>query len=104
MPAIDRMDAALEVSPLTVLMRGVLEWTFPDDCLQRLYDQAPRCWTRQLTIQSLFRLVTEVVSGSRTAIFAAFQADQAQAKPTINVSAQAVYDKLGRMPPEFGAS
>jgi L-aminopeptidase/D-esterase-like protein len=30
--------------------------------LQSLYKQAPRCWTRELTIQALFRLVTEVVA------------------------------------------
>jgi hypothetical protein len=98
------MDVAAEISPLTVLVRGVLEWALPDDRLRALYEQAPRCWTRSLTIQALFWLVIEVVSGVRNAVFAAYQADQARANPTITVSSQAVYDKLGRMPKEFGTS
>jgi hypothetical protein len=97
------MEAALEISPVTVLVRGVLEWTFPDERLQALYEQAPRCWTRQLTIQALFRLVTEVVAGARNAVHAAYQADQARPDPSISVSAEAVYGKLGRMPHEFGS-
>lgn len=103
MPALDRMDAAVEVSPVTVLVRGILEWAFPDECLQALYEQAPRCWTRTLTIQALFWLIIDVVAGAKNAVFAAYQADQARDEPTITVSHQAVYDKLGRMPHEFGS-
>ena len=104
MPTRNRMDVAAEISPLTLLVRGVLEWALPDDRLQALYQQAPRCWTRSLTVQGVFWLVTEVVSGVRNAVFAAYQADQARADPTITVSAQALYDKLGRTPTEFGRS
>ena len=103
MPTESRMEAALEISPVTVLVRGVLEWTFPDERLQALYEQAPRCWTRELTVQALFRLVTEVVAGARNAVHAAYQADQSQPEPSIPVSAEAVYGKLGRMPHEFGS-
>jgi IS4 transposase len=102
MPTASRMDVAVEISPVTVLVRGVLEWTFPDERLQTLYEQAPRCWTRELTIQALFRLVTEVVAGARNTVHAAFQADQARPDPAIPVTAEAVYGKLGRMPHEFG--
>jgi len=97
------MDVALEISPVTVLVRSVLEWTFPEEHLQALYEQAPRCWTRELTIQALFRLVTEVVAGARNTVHAAYQADQARPDPSISVSAEAVYGKLGRMPHEFGS-
>jgi IS4 transposase len=103
MPTEGRMEVALEISPVTVLVRCVLEWTFPDSRLQALYEQAPRCWTRELTIQALFRLVTEVVAGARNAVHAAYQADQARPHPSIPVSAEAVYGKLGRMPHEFGS-
>jgi IS4 transposase len=103
MPGEDRMDVAVEISPVTVLVRGVLEWTFPDERLQALYEQAPRCWTRELTIQALFRLVTEVVAGARNSVHAAYQADQALCDPSIPVSVEAVYGKLGRMPHEFGS-
>lgn len=104
MPTLDRVKLASEVSAVTVLVRGVLEWTFPAESLQALYAQAPRCWTRDLTVEALFWLVVEVVSGARTAVFSAYQADQARTMPTITVSFQAVYDKLGRMPSEFGSS
>ena len=103
MPAESRMEVALEISPVTVLVRGILEWTFPDERLQALYEQAPRCWTRELTIQALFWLVTDVVAGARNAVHAAYQADQARPDPSISVSAEAVYGKLGRMPHEFGS-
>lgn len=96
------LDAAVKVSPLTVLVRGVLEWMLPAERLQALHEQAPRGWTRSLTIESLFWLIVEVVSGAKSSIFAAYQADQAEEKPTITVSHQAVYDKLGCMSPEFG--
>ena len=100
----DGLEAALKVSPLTLLVRGVLEWTLPNEQLQALHQQAPRGWTRSLTIESLFWLGVEVVSGAKGSIYAAFVADQAETEPTISVSHQAVYDKLGSMSPVFGTS
>lgn len=100
----DGLEAAVRVSPLTVAVRGVLEWMLPDERLQALHEQAPRGWTRSLAIESLFWLVVEVVSGARNSVYAAYQADQAEPEPTISVSHQAVYDKLGRMPHAFGTS
>jgi IS4 transposase len=100
----DGMDAAVKVSPLTVLVRGVLEWMLPSERLQALHEQSPRGWTRKLTIEAVFWLVVQVVSGAKNSVFAAYQADQAEAKPSISVSHQAVYDKLARMPPAFGTS
>jgi IS4 transposase len=70
--------------------------------LQALYEQAPRCWTRKLTIDALFWLVVQVAAGARNSVFAAFQADQAEESPSINVSHQAVYGKLNCMPVAFG--
>lgn len=100
----DGMEAAVRISPLTVLTRGVLEWTLPVERLQALHQQAPRGWTRELTIESVFALAVDVVSGARSTIHAAFQADQSAREPTISVSHQSVYDKLGAMPPEFGTA
>lgn len=104
MPKQDFEAAAVAVSPLTVLVRGVLEWTFPDQKLRELYGQMPRVWTRSLTIEALFWLVVQVVSGARSAMFAAYRADQALERPTIGVSYQAMYDKLGRMALPFGTA
>ena len=92
------------MSPLTVVVRGVLEWMLPDERLQALHEQAPRGWTKSVAIESHFWLVVEVVSVARNSVYAAYQADQAEPQPTISVSHQTVYDKLGRMPPAFGTS
>lgn len=99
-----RMEAAVTVSPLTVLTLGVLRWMLPDEHLQALHAQSPRGWTRELTIASLFWLTVQVAAGARRSVFAAYQADQAAASPSITVSHQAVYDKLKRLPIEFGSS
>lgn len=97
-----RMEAATVVSPLTVLTLGTLRRLLPDNLLQALHAQSPRGWTRKLAIEALFWLVVQVAAGARRSVFAAFQADQAAEDSSINVSYQAVYDKLKRMPVEFG--
>jgi Transposase DDE domain len=102
MNASDRMDAALQVSPLSVLVRGVLEWAFPPGSWDSLFAQnAPTQGTRQLTISALTGLMIQVVSGARRSIHAAFQFDQAAPTPAITASVQAVYTKLGRLDPHF---
>lgn len=105
MDATPELAPALVVSPLTVLVRGVLEWTFPGDAVERLFAQhADAQYTRKLTIDSVFWLLLQVVAGSRRSVFAAFQADQSQPAPTINASSQALYGKVGRTQPTFAAA
>jgi hypothetical protein len=95
-------DAALTVSPMTTLVRGLLEWVFPGASWTRLHAElAPQCRTRSLSIDAICSLMVEVVAGARRSVFAAFQADQALATPKIEASYQALYGKLGRMLPEF---
>lgn len=98
-------EAALLVSPLTVLVRGVLEWALPATSLTALFEEhAPQQQTRKLTIDALVGLFLQVVAGSRRSVFAAFQADQANDTPTIPTTVQALYAKAGRTEPAFAAA
>jgi DDE family transposase len=100
-----RMEAAVAVSPLTVLVRGVLEWTFPPGVFAALFaDHAVGKWTRKLTIDAIVWLMVQVVSGARPSVFAAFTADQDSATPTLTASYQALYAKLGRLDLAFSTA
>src|SRR5882724_6283821 len=103
MPIPPRIDTAIEVSPLTVLVRGVLEWACPHSFLEELFDREcrPRQWNRKLTISAIAWLMLAVVSGVRRSVFAAFQADQASDSPTITATASALYAKYGRINPKY---
>lgn len=48
------MTAARQVSPLTVLVQGVLEWTFPPDTFDSLFAQhGGGQYNRELTLRSI---------------------------------------------------
>jgi len=105
MNATHEWATATAVSPLTTLVLGVLEWTFPGDCVDRLFaDHADGQHTRQLTLGAVFRLLVQVVAGGRRSVFAAYQADQGQDHPTIPATAQALYAKVGRTAPAFATA
>jgi Transposase DDE domain len=101
-----RIDTAIEVSPLTVLVRGVLEWACPDSFFEDLFDRTcrPRQWDRKLAISAITWLLIAVVTGVRRSLFAASQADQASDCPTITASAAALYAKYGRIDPHFATA
>src|SRR3954468_1310623 len=103
MPTQPRIDTAIEVSPLTVLVRGVLEWACPQPFFEELFDRQcrPRQWNRKLTISAIAWLMLAVVAGVRRSLFAAFQADQASDSPTITATASALYAKYGRIDPRY---
>ena len=103
MPTQPRIDTAIEVSPLTVLVRGVLEWACPHAFFEELFDREcrPKQWNRKLAISSIAWLMLAVVAGVRRSVFAAFQADQASDVPTITATAAALYAKYGRIDPRY---
>jgi hypothetical protein len=103
MPIPPRIDTAIEVSPLTVLVRGVLEWACPHSFFEELFDREcrPHQWNRKLTISAIAWLMLAVVAGVRRSVFAAFQADQASEAPTISATASALYAKYGRIDPRY---
>src|SRR3954447_4981300 len=97
------LEIATKVSPLTVMVRGVLEWACPQSLLDELFDRVcrPKQWNRKLGISAISWLMLHVVSGVRRSVFAAFQADQASDAPTILASAAALYAKYGRINPNY---
>jgi hypothetical protein len=97
------MDTAIVVSPLTVLVRGVLEWACPQSFFEELFDREcrPTQWNRKLTISAIAWLMLTVVSGVRRSVFAAFQADQASDSPNILATVSALYAKYGRIDPRY---
>src|SRR3954467_9976053 len=97
------MEIAIEVSPLTVLVRGVLEWACPRSFFEELFDREcrPTQWNRKLAISVIAWLMLAVVSGVRRSVFAAFLADQASDSPTITATASALYAKYGRIDPRY---
>jgi IS4 transposase len=103
MPPSPRTETALEISPLTVLVRGVLEWACPHAFFEELFERQcrPRQWNRTLTISAIAWLMLAVVIGVRRSVFAAFVADQASGAPTILATAAALYAKYGRIDPRF---
>ena len=103
MPTPPRIDTAIEISPLTVLVRGVLEWACPPTAIEEIFDREcrPKQWNRQLTISAITWLMLTVVSGVRRSVFAAFRADQNAQEPTILATAAALYAKYGRIDPKF---
>ena len=57
----EALEAAPLVSPLTVLVKGVRQWTFPDGWLSRLFAQhAAGPYHRALTRDALFWLLVGV--------------------------------------------
>jgi IS4 transposase len=91
--------------PLGVMVRGTLEWLLDPSILGKLFQEhAPEQYTRELTLNTLVRLLIQVSAGTRASVFAAYQADQALDEPTIATSYQALYGKLGRLNPAVSAA
>src|SRR3954470_21493780 len=103
MPTPSRLETAIEISPLTVLVRGVLAWACAHSDIEQTFDRLcrPKQWNRKLTISAITWLMLAVVSGVRRSVFAAFQADTESKRPTILATAAALYAKYGRIDPRF---
>lgn len=100
-----KLQAALEVSPLTTLVQGILAWTFPVGSLSKLFREfAPDQRDQKLTISAITWLMLEVVSGARRSVHAAYKADRMSRTPTLGASYQALYQKYGRLEPEYSAA
>jgi hypothetical protein len=84
-----RFEAFVERSPLSVMVRGVLERAFEANRLDDLFEKtAEKGYTRELLISTLVRLMSEVVLGVSPSVHAAYQ----DAEEPLNVSVTAVYD------------
>lgn len=97
-----KLEAAVEVSPLTVLVQGLLTWIFPLGSFAKLFREfAPNQRDQKLTISAITWLMLEVVTGARRSVHAAHKADQMSSTPTLGASYQALYQKYGRLEPEY---
>jgi IS4 transposase len=82
-------------SPLSVMLRGLLENLFTPQKLNEWYQQtAIHSYTRELLFSSVFELMQEVVFGVHPSIHAAYQNRK---RENIGVSVTALYNKLNGM-------
>jgi IS4 transposase len=96
----DLFKPFIEGSPLSVMMRGLVERLLSPEQMDQWFEQfAQEQYTRELLFSTVVSLMLEVVCGSRKAVNAAYQA-MAEAIP---VSIQAVYDKLQGVEPAVAA-
>ena len=88
-------------SPVTVMLRAILERTLPSAAIDQLFtDTAEQQYTRALLFSSVVDVMCQVVCRIRPSIHAAYQAD-----PTpIGVSLRALYDKLAKVEPGTSAA
>lgn len=100
-----RLQAAVEVSPLTVLVQGLLAWIFPVGSFAKLFrESAPHQRDQKLTISAITWLMLEVVTGARRSVHAAHKADRMSPTPTLGATYQALYQKYGRLEPGYSAA
>ena len=91
----------IEGSPLSVMMRGLVERLLNPEQMDQWFKQfAQEQYTRELLFSTVVSLMLEVVCGSRKSVNAAYQAME----EAIPVSLQAVYDKLQGVEPAVAAA
>jgi hypothetical protein len=67
-----RFEAFVEASPVSVMVRGVLERAFEAHRLDALFERtAEKGYTRELLFSTLVRLMSEVVLGVSPSVHAA---------------------------------
>src|ERR1700742_134332 len=83
------MQRFVESSPVTVMSRAVLEFSFPDEALNRLFQQsANRQYQDKLLFSTVVKAMSLVVSRSRSSVRQAYLAMQEE----FSVSLQSLYD------------
>ncbi len=93
-------DAFVQNSPVSVMVRGILERAFDPARLDALFERtAETGYTRELLFSTLVRLMSEVVLGVSPSVHAAYQ----DASEPIGVSTVAIYDKLKGIEPRVSA-
>jgi hypothetical protein len=93
------LQAFVERSPICVMAHAVLENLFQPERLDALFEQAAqRQYQRTLLFSSVVELMHSVVLGVEPTVYAAYR----KRRRTLQVSDQAVYDKLDGM--ELGLS
>jgi hypothetical protein len=86
-----RFEAFVQKSPISVMVRAVLERAFHAPRIDALFERtAVRQYTRELLFSTLVSLMSEVVLGISRSIRTAYQ--QSEEKPSVSITS--VYNKL----------
>jgi IS4 transposase len=86
----------VEKSPVTVIIRAMMEVVLADDFLDNLFDAtAQKGYTRELLFSTLVKMMTKVVCSTSQSIGSVYKAMAEE----IGVSKTSVYDKLNRLEP-----
>src|ERR1700683_1080419 len=88
-------------SPISVMVRSILEFALQSKLLDDLFDrQAEDQYTRTLLFSTVVDLVSLVTSGVHSSVHAAYQASPEE----IAVSLTSVYNKLNGLEPHLSAT
>lgn len=94
-------DAFVEQSPISVMMRGLMERVFRPERLDEIFEtHAKRQYTRELLFSTLVNLLSLVVCGIQPSVNATYKA---KAKD-LNVNRSALYHKLNGVEPQVSAA
>ena len=86
----------VQQSPVTVMVRAIMEVVLTDEKLDELFEKTAQAgYTRELLFSTLVKMMTQVVCSIRQSIGAVYKATADE----IGVSKTAVYDKLNRLEP-----
>lgn len=97
----DIFDAFIEASPVSVMLRGVMERVYRPERLDKIFEQhAEAQYTRELLFSSLVNLLSLVVCGIHPSVNTAYKA---KAKD-LNVTRNAIYAKLNGVEPAVSAA
>jgi len=94
-------DTFVNGSPVSVMLRGIMEHALPTKEIDQLFtDTAEQQYTRTLLFSSIVDVMAAVVCRIRPSVHAAYQADP----ENLGVSIRAVYDKLEHTEPRISAA
>ena len=86
----------VEKSPVTVILRALMEVALDSEKLDELFEQTVQTgYTKELLFSNLVKMMTQVVCSVRQSIGSVYKAMSAE----IGVSKTAVYGKLNRLEP-----
>ena len=91
----------VEESPISVMMRGIVEYAFDAQRLNEIFEETAEVqYTRELRFSTVADLMAEVVFNISPSISAAYQANVDQ----MTVSRKSVYNKLNGIEPQISAA
>jgi hypothetical protein len=94
-------DAFVAASPVSVMLRGVMERVFRPERLDEIFEQyAEVQYTRELLFSDLVNLLSLVVCGIHPSVNAAYKAKAQE----MNVTRNAIYAKLNGVEPRVSAA